>query len=189
MPDALSEPGDATLARQAKNDPAAFAVLYRRHVEHVYRYLLLRTGNVEDAQDLTTQTFIAALEHIASYQPRGKFRMWLLGIARHKTGDFFRRNRSTLPLDSAESIAHPGPLPDEMVVQNMQLEHVVTTLQQLSPDRAEALTLRLFGEFTAAEIGHMMGKSEAAVKMLIHRAWQDLRRRLAPVTVQEGDGS
>lgn len=186
MPDEPFDPGEAALARRAKDHPAAFAELYRRHVDHIYRYLLLRTGNVEDAQDLTTQTFIAALEHISSYQPRRPFRMWLLGIARHKAADFFRKNPITLPLETAETLPHPDPLPDETVSQNMQLEHVAKLLHQLSPERAEAFTLRVFGEFTAGEIGQMMGKSEAAVKMLVHRAWNDLRQRLTPVVLREG---
>lgn len=178
-------PGDATLARRASENPAAFAELYRRHVDHVYRYLLLRTGNVDDAQDLTTQTFIAALERIGSYESRGTFRLWLLGIARHKAADFFRRSRRTVPLESVEMVPHPGPLPDEMVSQSLQMESVVSALHLLAPDRAEALTLRIMGELSAAEIAALMGKSEAAVKMLIHRAWRDLRRRLEPVTVED----
>jgi RNA polymerase sigma-70 factor (ECF subfamily) len=186
MPDEPYDPGEAALARRAKDNPAAFAELYRRHVDHVYRYLLLRTGSIEDAQDLTTQTFIAALEHIASYQPRRPFRMWLLGIARHKAADFFRKNHLTLPLETADDLPHPDPLPDETVSQHLQIERVVSQLHQLAPDRAEAFTLRVFGEFTAAEIAEIMGKSEAAVKMLVHRAWSDLRQRLAPVIVREG---
>jgi RNA polymerase sigma factor (sigma-70 family) len=125
--------------------------LYRRHVDHIYRYLLMRTGNVDDAQDLTAQTFIAALESIASYEPRAPFRLWLLGIARHKLGDFFRKARRTLPLDAAESVPHPDPLPDEIVGQNIQVERVVGLLRGLSPDRSEAFLLRVFGEMSAAE--------------------------------------
>jgi len=176
---------DATLAQRAKNDPAAFAELYRRHVDHVYRYLLLRTGNVDDAQDLTTQTFIAALENIARYRPQASFHLWLLGIARHKVGDFFRKERRILPLEMVEDVPHPGPLPDDMVSQSLQVERIVSLLQNLSPERAEAFILRVFGELSAAEIAVIMGKSEAAVKMLVHRAWRDLRQHLEPIGVEE----
>jgi RNA polymerase sigma-70 factor (ECF subfamily) len=177
---------DAALAGRAKHDSAAFAELYRRHVDHIYRYLLMRTGNVDDAQDLTAQTFIAALESIASYEPRALFRLWLLGIARHKLGDFFRKARRTLPLDAAESVPHPDPLPDEIVGQSIQVERVVGLLRGLSPDRAEAFLLRVFGEMSAAEVAAIMGKSEAAVKMLVHRAWRDLRQQMESAAVEEG---
>jgi RNA polymerase sigma-70 factor (ECF subfamily) len=149
---------------------------------------MLRTGHADDAQDLTTLTFIAALERIDQYQPRGRFRMWLLAIARHKAADFFRKNKMMVPLETIESHPDPQPLPDEAAGQNLQLDRVLEALRHLSPDRAEALTLRVFGEYSAAEIAAIMGKSEAAVKMLVHRAWRDLKRHLAPITTQqEGD--
>ncbi|MEM9922954.1 MAG: sigma factor [Cyanobacteria bacterium P01_D01_bin.50] len=65
--------------------------MYRRHVTNVYRYLFSRVENVDDAQDLTTQTFLAAKESIANYQRRGSLAAWLMGIARHKATDSFRR--------------------------------------------------------------------------------------------------
>src|SRR3972149_3962681 len=108
---------DDTLAGQARTDAAAFAELYRRHVDHVCRFLMLHTGNVQDAQDLTAQTFIAALEQLERYQPQGRFRMWLLAIARHKAADFFRKNKIMVPLEMLESIPDPEPSPDEAVSQ------------------------------------------------------------------------
>lgn len=55
---------DAHLAQEARADPEAFAELYRRHVRSVYRCHLAYTGNVKDAEDLSSQTFMAALEGI-----------------------------------------------------------------------------------------------------------------------------
>ncbi|PLZ91379.1 MULTISPECIES: RNA polymerase sigma factor [Fischerella] len=56
-----------------------------------------RVGNVHDAQDLTTQTFLAAQEAIANFRGRSKFTTWLMGVASRKTADHFRRQRATLP--------------------------------------------------------------------------------------------
>lgn len=178
---------DDLLARQARTDSAAFAELYRRHVNHVFRFLMLHTGSVDDAEDLTTQTFIAALERLDRYQPQGRFRMWLLAIARHKAADFFRKNKMTVSLEMIECIPDQEPLPDEAVTQHLELDRVLAALRHLSPDRAEALILRVLGEHTAAETAEIMGKSEAAVKMLVHRAWRDLKQHLTPAAVQEGD--
>jgi len=72
---------DARLAHQARADPEAFAELYRRHVASVYRYHRVHTGNDKDAEDLTSQTFIAALEGIHSYRGTGSYIAWLMGIA------------------------------------------------------------------------------------------------------------
>lgn len=176
---------DEALVREATENPAAFATLYRRHVIHVYRYLLARVGDEQDAQDLTAQTFLAALEGIASYRGQGGFSSWLLGIARHKATDHFRQRREALPLDAAIQVPQADPLPEAIVAEQLRRECVFQALQCLSPDRAEALTLRIFAGLSTAEVSQVMGKSEAAVRMLVHRAVRDLRGRLAPATEAE----
>jgi len=88
---------DARLAQQARADPEAFAELYRRHVRSVYRYHLAHTGDVRDAEDLTSQTFMAALEGIRSYRGTNPYITWLIGIAARKRALFFIGTGNTLP--------------------------------------------------------------------------------------------
>jgi RNA polymerase sigma-70 factor, ECF subfamily len=179
---ALAERTDEELAQVAScGNHNVFALLYRRHVTNVYRYLLVRVGKIQDAEDLTTQTFEAALQHIDSYQGIGKFRSWLLGIARRKAADHFRQHRATLPLEFAKHIPHPDTPLEEYIDQRLRLELVASMLHILTPERAEALILRLFGQLTILEVAHVMGKSEAAVKMLIHRAMVDLQQQLLDI--------
>lgn len=168
---------DLQLARQARNDAEAFAELYRRHVVHVYRYHLAHTGNVKDAEDLTSQTFMAALEGIRSYRGSGSFAAWVMGIAVRKQALFFRGSRPEVPLDAALHLPNPGLSPDKAAARHMQTDRVRNALKQLSPDRAEALILYYFGGLSAAESGRVLGKSEAAVKMLLSRGLRDLRER------------
>jgi RNA polymerase sigma-70 factor (ECF subfamily) len=170
---------DADLVRQAQKDLAAFAGLYHRYTDRVYRYLLVRVNNVHDAQDLTSQTFIAAMENIHRYQGKSPFVAWLLGIARHKAVDHLRQNRPELVLEAADH------LPDQLdtadiVNQQLLIEQVAGKMQILSPDRAEALSLRLFGGLEVAEIAQLMGKNESAVRMLVYRGLHDLQDRLNP---------
>ncbi|MDM9385398.1 sigma-70 family RNA polymerase sigma factor [Chlorogloeopsis sp. ULAP01] len=174
----LADRSDESLAQAACEDYNAFAILYRRHVTDIYRYLLVQVGRVHDAEDLTTQTFEAALQHIASYQEIGKFRSWLLGIARRKAADYFRQRRATLPLEFAKHIPHPDTPLEECIDQQLRLELVASLLHFLTPERSEELALRLFGRLTIAEVAHVMGKSEAAVKMLVHRAMSNLKQQL-----------
>lgn len=174
----FSEKSDQALAELARQDRAAFTQLYQRHVKRVYAYLASRVGNPQDAQDLTTQTFMAALEQIDRYRGAGTVAAWLQGIAHHKLIDLRRQSRAVAPLDLADDQPAETPLPDEVVllqVQRAELEH---TLQQLTPDRGAAIALRFFGELSMAEVAAVMGKPEAAVKMLVHRGLHDLRVRL-----------
>jgi RNA polymerase sigma-70 factor (ECF subfamily) len=170
---------DVTLARQARADPQAFAELYRRHMEPIYRFHLIRTSDVQDAQDLTSQTFLAALESIESYRGQGSFAGWLFGIASHKVADHYRRRRTSTPLEAAEDLTDPEPYPEEVAATRLRLSQVARTLATLPPDQAEALTLRLSGGLSALEVGRIMGRSEAAAKMLVHRGLRNLQDRLA----------
>lgn len=170
---------DNALARAAQHNPDAFAELYRRHLNRVYRYLLARLGDVHQAQDLTAQTFLSALENIASYHGNGKFVSWLMTIARNKVADQFRARHVTLPLEVLVQVAAPGPSPYQLTAARLRLEQLARIIPTLSHDRAEALTLRLFGGLSAGEAAEVMGKSETAVKMLVHRAICDIQERLA----------
>lgn len=165
------------LARLAITDIEAFAELYRRHLPRVYRYHVAHVGNVRDAEDLTSQTFIAALEGIRSFQGTGSFAAWVLGIASKKRLMFYRGSKPEVPLDEAVHSPSPGLPTDQAAAQRLRLESVSRALRQISPDRAEALILTYFGGLTQAEAGRVLNKSEAAVKMLVSRGLQDLRER------------
>lgn len=169
---------DEELAQEARYRSEAFAELYRRNLRAVYRYHLSRVGNVHDAQDLTAQTFLAAQEAIASFQGRGKFAAWLMGVASRKTVDYFRRQRSILPLEEANEVADDSIAPEEFAAQQLSLEQVAQALSHLSTDRAEAIALQVFGGLSVAEVAQVMDRSEAAVKMLVCRALKDLRKHL-----------
>ena len=170
---------DNSLARSACQHPEAFAVLYQRHLLKIYRYHLVQTGNVADAQDLTSQTFMAALEGIAGFRGAGSFIGWLMGIARRKRALFFRQRKPEVSLDVADDRPGSDVPAEQSVGERLQVEQIQRALRTLSPDRAEALSLCVFGELTAAEAGRVLGKSEAAVKMLVFRGLRDLRPQLA----------
>jgi len=172
-------PDDRMLARDARTDRDAFAQLYRRHADRVYRYLLVRLADQHLAQDVTAQTFLAALERLATYRGEGEFITWLLAIARNKASDALRSRSSTLPLEAAADVESPQPAVDQVVEARIRLDEVARALRTITPERAEALALRVVGGLSAAEAGVVMGKSEAAVKMLVSRAIHDLRERLA----------
>ena len=170
---------ETNLARQAISSTDAFAELYQRHITRVFRYHMAHTGNVRDAEDLTSQTFMAALEGIRSFRGTGSFAAWIIGIASKKRLMFFRRSgsRPEVPLDAALHYPSPDLPTDKAASQRLQLESVSRALRQLSPDRAEAIILTFFGGLSNAETGQVLRKSEAAVKMLVSRGLQDLRER------------
>ena len=173
------EQGETHLAKQALRDVEAFAELYRRNLTRVYRYHMAHTGNTKDAEDLTSQTFIAALEGIRSFRGTGSFAAWIMGIASRKRLMFLRSRGSKpdVPFDTALHYPSPELPTDKAAAHLLQLESISRALNQISADRAEALILKYFSGLSHAEAGHVLNKSEAAVKMLISRGLQDLRER------------
>jgi RNA polymerase sigma-70 factor (ECF subfamily) len=170
---------ETDLARHAITDVEAFAELYRRHLTRVYRYHVAHVGNARDAEDLTSQTFMAALEGIRSFRGSGSFGAWILGIASRKRLMFFRNNgsRREVPLDAALEYPSSSLPTDQAAAQRLQVESLARALRKLAPDRAEALILTYFGGLSQAEAGRVLNKSESAVKMLISRGLKDLRER------------
>lgn len=169
---------DQVLVRQAQANKEAFAELYQRHAVRVYRYLLARVGDTADAEDLTSQTFMAAMVGLPRYHGPMPFVAWLLGIARHKAADHFRARRPEQSLETAVPLSASNDPPEESVGRTLQLETVARKLQTIAPDRAEAVTLRLFAGLEVAEIARLMDKNEAAVRMLVFRGLRDLQAQL-----------
>jgi len=161
-----------------------FGQLYEQHADRIYRYHLVRTGDPALAEDLTAETFHAALEGFARYRPgKGSHAAWLAGIARHKLADSYRRRR-TLPLDLVDERAAPAAsaAPTEETVQRrLQMAAVAAAMKHISPDRAEALALHFFAGLTLEDAGAAMGRNSEAVKKLVQRGLADLRRSLAAV--------
>ena len=89
----LKELDEEDLARRSITDADAFAELYRQHVTRVYRYFMAHIGNVKDAEDLTSQTFMSAMEGIASFRGDGSFAAWMTGIPSKKRLRFYSGNR------------------------------------------------------------------------------------------------
>lgn len=143
----------------------------------VYRYFLAHTGNPHDAEDLTSQTFIAVLEGLRSFRGTGSFAAWIMGIAAKKRAGYFRSNHRETGLENESEIGGLAPAADQTISQRLQVEKNHHALRQISPDRAEASVLTFFGGLNAAEAGRVLGKSEAAVRMLISRGLRDLRTR------------
>jgi RNA polymerase sigma-70 factor (ECF subfamily) len=172
---------DDQLVKQAKADPARFAELYDRHLTAVYRYVLARVGNVADAEDVTSQTFLQALEHLDRYRGTGQFRAWLFRIARNRSVDFFRQRRQHVELDDDADAVDETLVPaEELVAEAWQADQILMKLGTLSTDRAEAIRLCFVAGLEVSEIAVAMNRQESAVRMLIHRGIHDLKARMNP---------
>lgn len=167
---------DSVLVAAAQADRQAFAPLYDRYLDPVYRYCLRRLGSREAAEDATGQVFAKALAALPGYRDRS-FRGWLFTIAHNVVGDAFRRPPPAAPLDAAADLPDPAPTPEEAALLADEGRAVRALLAHLPADQRRMVELRLAG-LTGVEIARALGRSEGAVKMLQFRAVARLRALL-----------
>lgn len=169
---------DAELIERAKTDKEAFGELYEQYVDRIYNYVYYRTGNVEDAEDLTARIFFKAMQHIGNYHDRGvPFSAWLYRIAHNLVANW-HRDRSRRKIISIDDIVQwqapeKGP---EFITQLMEdKDALLTAIRRLPADRQELLIFKFVEQLSNAEIGEIMGRSEGAIKSLYHRTLLSLR--------------
>jgi len=167
----------ATLAEEAKHNPAAFARLYDHYVQPVYRYLYSRIGIVHDAEDLTSLTFIAAYEALPRYRERGHFAAWLFRIAQNKLMDYFRGRRFEAGIDGAEK-ASEGREPLDNLIQDEELSRLKSLINNLNDSEQDLIQLRYVAELPFAEMAELLGKREDAVRKSVYRLLARLRSQM-----------
>lgn len=165
---------DADLVAAALEDPSAFAPLYRRHVDAIYRFCLRRLGTREDAEDATSHVFAKALASLGGFRG-GSFRAWLFAIADRHTLDRMRIRRTNAPLNDAENVPDTGLSPEAAVLASDARVRLRQRLDCLTEDQRRVVELRLSG-LTGDEIAATTGRSRNAVDALQFRAIARLRR-------------
>ncbi len=168
--------GEAGLiAGAVAGDRAAFARLYQAYVGRVYRYAISRLHDPADAEDLTSQTFLRALNALPRYRHRGHFRTWLFTIAHNLVIDHYRRRRAQGPLEAlADHASAPDPAADLTVP--LERRSLADRMRALSQDEQELLHLRYVADLPHDEIGRIVHRSTGAVKKSIYRSLARLQQ-------------
>jgi RNA polymerase sigma-70 factor (ECF subfamily) len=167
----------SALAIEAKTDPEAFGRLYEHYVQSIYRYLYSRVGTVHVAEDLTSQTFMAAFRSLPRYHERGQFSAWLFRIARSKLMDHYRGSRPEESLEAADGL-EAGPDTLASVMQNETLSRLHLLISQLEDDEQELIRLRFVADLSFAEMADLLGRREEAVKKSVYRLLARLRGQM-----------
>jgi RNA polymerase sigma-70 factor (ECF subfamily) len=178
--DLAATPLDDRLAVDARSDPQAFAPLYERHVDRVYRYLRARGANHDEAAELAALTFERALSHLDRYRPgRSGFVAWLLRIARNAFIDAARRQgNKSVGLDQAAELTAPGQSPEDIAIAAEERRRILSHVARLPDVQRDALALRFAGGLSSREIAAVIGKSEAATKKLLTRSLAALKEAM-----------
>ncbi len=165
-------------------DSSAFGVLYDRYQAMIYRFVMIKVGRREEAEDITHQVFLSAWQSVGTYRHKGfPFSSWLYRIARNQIIDHYRAgaNRKgevsiekTDPESFAAAVDYAGN-----VAAKIELETVRAAVARLKPDYQDVIILRFVEDMSLKESAVALGKSEGAVKLLQHRAVRELKKALA----------
>lgn len=162
---------EKVLVEQAQKDPLQFDVLYRAFIDEIYRFIFFKTSSKEVAEDLTSQVFMQALEHIGTfrYQLGARFSSWLYSIARNQVIDYYRKQHPVVELKAAEPLAQAetASRSTDKVIEQEQIQAVI---KELLPADQEILTLRLWQDKTYAEISRITTSNAVAVRARFSRA-------------------
>jgi RNA polymerase sigma-70 factor (ECF subfamily) len=175
---------DRPVVEAARRDPDAFAQLYRKYVAQIYSLALYETRDPHAAEDITEGVFLKALAGLPGFREQGQgerstFKVWLYAIARNVIAN--ERRRARRRPESPIELALEVPAPDDPAAaaeQRLEARQALDAVMELPPDRRQAVLLRIVHELSAREIGEITGRSEGAVRVLIHRALASVRGRM-----------
>ena len=155
-------------------DPGPFEQVYDRHVVGIYRFIYARVGNHPDAEDLTAQVFVRAVEQLDTEREPGQIAAWLYRVAQNATADHWRAFYR-LPVIGADHVApgwepvdegaQPRTEPDDRAAVRVQ-----ALLRSLPDQYRRVLELRFLERLTVAETARTMGITNGNARVLQYRA-------------------
>ena len=183
----LSRAHEDELVERARTDADAFGELYDHYFGQIYRFTYSRLHDQDAAEEVTQEVFMKALRAMPRYRPSGHpFSAWLYQISANAIADHYRQRRTAQSLDTAIEVVDPSRPVAERVVESEEARRVWAAIDSLPEQQRVAMTLKLGEDLKLAQIGTIMGKSEGAVKLLIHRGMAGVRLRLGvTVTAEE----
>ena len=168
------------LKLRATRDPEVFGELYDIYVSQIYRFVYFKVGRKEEAEDLTSEVFLKTWQYINEMGSEviDNLRAFLYQTARNTVIDFYRSRDQkefvALPQEDEEKPAMEIIDEKQDLVEKIELaadlEEVKKALQKIREEYREIIILRFVEEMSVKETAEILGKSEGAVRVLLHRA-------------------
>lgn len=165
------------IEKAKKGDQVAFTYLLNHYWNEVYGFMLKRTENETDAEDITIETFSKAFDKISTYNPEFQFNTWLIAIAKNVHIDLLRKKKSTHFVDitdeedqQAYNVADTTPSVEDALITEQNLSQLLQFIKQLKPHYQEVIQLRYFQEMSYQEIAEQLSEPLSNVKIKLLRA-------------------
>ncbi|MEH7236898.1 RNA polymerase sigma factor SigX [Bacillus sp. JJ1562] len=169
-----------------------FEELYEKYHHDVFSFLFYMVKNRELAEDLVQEVYIRVLKSYDRFEGKSSEKTWLFSIARHVAIDSFRKQKGWKQriMDSfdwsSKEIKDFAPLPEEIALQNEQVQMMYRCLDRCTTDQRMVLILRYIQSLSIAETAVALGWTESKVKTTQHRALKVLKTYMEEFGVKEG---
>jgi RNA polymerase sigma-70 factor (ECF subfamily) len=184
-PDTAGLDAERLLAsRASEGDRDAYAELYQRYVDKIYRYIYYKVGQRDETEDLCSQCFMKAWDAIGDYEWRNHpFGAWLFRIAHNLVVDYHRARRDVVSLTDAtpqleQRASRDDVRPERILGEMITMDRVQHAIGRLTEEQQQVLILRFFEGLSTGEVADLMGKRRGAIRGLQFRALSALRELL-----------
>ncbi len=165
--------------RAAVGDTEAFGRLYDIYADRIYRHVYYKTGNVEDARDLTHDVFIEAWRALPRYKrTKTPFLGWLFTICRHTVIDYYRTKKDHGYLNNEIVMEDHEKTPGQLAEEQFTQQEVRRAILRLPEDQQQVILMSFIEGFEYSEIAAALNKSEGNIRVILHRALKRIREIL-----------
>lgn len=171
------------IKRAQAGDAAYFGRLYDHYAPRIYRFIAVKVGTRQEAEDLMHEVFVSAWQKLPSFEAQGfPFGSWLYKIARNRVIDHYRVKKPQVSIDE-EIIVHEEMFgatasTDELFDQGLDMDAVRRAMEELTEEQRTVIQLRFVEDLSPAEIAQVLEKREGTIRIIQHRAIQKLKKIL-----------
>ena len=165
------------IEKAKKGNQAAFKFLLDTFWPEVYNFLLKRTKNDNDSEDIAIQTFSKAFDKIDTFDEKYQFKTWLITISKNIHIDILRKKNSSVSVETTKeqeakvyAVADDNPTPEDEIIRQQNLAKLLRDIKQLKPKYQEVINLRYFQELSYKEISEQLNEPINNVKVKLLRA-------------------
>ena len=156
-------------------DSDAFAFFYDKYVKSIYRFVYIKVGSKQVAEDLTQDVFLKTWQHLVDKKNVRSFQAFIFRIARNTVVDHYRASKQELPL---EYVPESVEIIEGVILsanQNVDADMLLKEIAKLKSEVQEVLLLRYVEDMSIDDIAHVMDKDKNNIRVTIHRALNKLK--------------
>jgi RNA polymerase sigma-70 factor, ECF subfamily len=171
--------------RAIERDQEAFAALYDRYVDLIYRHICFRISDQKEAEDLTQEVFVKAWKAVNRYRKtEAPFKAWLVTIARNLIFDYYKARKKVVSLDEPGSLEEPSKENIEQDLEDQEnRNYIKNAISKLGKEKQQVVMMHFIDDFSYSEIAKALKKTEGAIRVIQFRALKELKKLLNGIKV------